>query len=154
MTAPRLDTSFVVRYFMRDPPDAGQRAAQIIDGGVDVGIGSVVLAETAHVLKSVYRIPREQIVDALIALVEKETIQPLHLDRSVLVEALRLCRPSGRVSVPDALLWAEARSSGAYAVYTFDRQFPSDGIRVLSSADDAAGASSDDGTAGATGGAT
>jgi hypothetical protein len=57
-------------------------------------------------------------------------VQLIGIDRATAVEALLLCRPSGRVSVPDALTWAEARTSGAGAVYSFDRTFPSDGITV------------------------
>jgi hypothetical protein len=65
-------------------------------------------------------------------LVQKENVQPRGADRATLVYALTLCRPSGRVSIPDALLWAEARSSGAGAIYSFDQAFPSTGIEVRS----------------------
>jgi hypothetical protein len=42
-----------------------------------------------------------------------------------------MCRDSGRVSIPDALIWAAARSAGNTPVYTLDRRFPADGIEVL-----------------------
>lgn len=41
-----------------------------------------------------------------------------------------MCRPSGRVSFGDAMVWAAARSAGVEVVYTFDRRFPSVGIEV------------------------
>ncbi|MGH2354045.1 MAG: PIN domain-containing protein [Chloroflexota bacterium] len=143
MTAPLLDTSVIVRYLSDDPKELADQAGAIIDGPSAVSVEAIALAEAAYVLKSVYHFPRERIIDALIALVEKENVQPLHLNRTLLVEALRLCRPSGRISIPDALIWAEARSSGANAVYSFDRQFPRDSLRVLSSARDTAGGHSD-----------
>lgn len=132
MTAPLLDTSFIVRYLTRDPLDVAVRARAVIESVTALSVTAFALAETAHVLRSIYRVPREQIVDALIALVRKENVQPLGVDRNIVVEALRLCRPSGRISIPDALIWAEARSAGADAVYSFDRSFPRPGIQVLS----------------------
>jgi predicted nucleic acid-binding protein len=130
VTPPLLDTSFLVRYLTGDPPDQATTAAGIIDGGTPLALSGTVLAETAHVLRSVYRVPREAIVDALVAVVTRDTIQLLGLDRSTAIEALLLCRPSGRVSVPDAITWAEARTCGAGAVYTFDLSFPGDGIAI------------------------
>ena len=43
---------------------------------------------------------------------------------------LLLCRPSSKVTVPDALLWAAARDAGQGVVYTFDRRFHAEGIEV------------------------
>ena len=132
VTPPLLNASFVIRYLIDEPTPMGDRATAVIESDQALGIAAVTLAEAAHVLRSVYGRAREQIVDALIALVERENIIPHRLDRATLVEALRICRPSGRVSIPDALLWAEARSSGSGIVYTFDRQFPAAGIEVRS----------------------
>ena len=129
---PLLDTSVLVRYLIGEPPSMGERARALIDGGQDFGVTAVILAEAAHVLRRVYGRAREQIVDALLDMIQRERIIPHNVDRATLVEALRMCRPSGRVSIPDALLWAEARSSGVGIVYTFDRQFPSLGIEVRS----------------------
>jgi predicted nucleic-acid-binding protein len=127
---PLVDANVLLRYLTRDPEDLAQRAAAIIDGPNAVGVSSVSLAEAAHVLKSFYRFSREQIIDALIELVQKQNVRPLGHDRDVLVQGLRMCRPSGRVSIPVVLLWSEARSSGAGIVYTFDEQFPGEGIEV------------------------
>jgi predicted nucleic acid-binding protein len=130
VTPPLLDTSFLVRYLSDDPPALAERATAVIDSDTAVSVSAVALAETAHLLRSVYRFPQEQIVGALLEIVQKENVQPLGLDRATVVEALHLCRPSGRVSVPDALIWAEARASGAGAVYSFDLRFPEMGIDV------------------------
>jgi predicted nucleic acid-binding protein len=128
---PLLDTSVVVRYLTYDPPDMAVRAAAIIEGASVVGVSTVVLAEAAYVLRSVYRVSRLMIVDGLVDLLCRQNVAPHGLERQLVIDALRLCRASGRVSIPDALLWAEARSSGANAVYSFDELFPSDGIDVL-----------------------
>ena len=122
----------LVRYLTGDPPDSADRAAQVIDGETDLVITDVALVETAYVLTSVYGIAREIVVDHLIALLRKENIRPRHLPKSLALEALRLCRPSNRVSFADALTWAAARADET-AVFTLDERFPGQGIAVLRS---------------------
>jgi predicted nucleic-acid-binding protein len=90
----------------------------------------VVVAETAFVLRSIYHYRREDIVDALIELVLRHNIVPFDLDKGTMIDALLLCRPSGRVSFADAMIWTAARKVQNGVVYTFDRRFPSDGITV------------------------
>lgn len=125
-----LDTSVVVRYLTGDPPESAERAAKIIDEVDDLLITDVVLTETAYVLTSVYQVPREIVVDHLIAFLQKENISPFALDKSLVLLALLLCRPSGRVSFADAMVWAAARSAGSRVVYSLDKRFPGEGIEV------------------------
>lgn len=125
-----LDTNVLVRYLTGDPPKASEEATRIIDGVEDLVITEVALAETAYVLMSVYYVPRELAVDKLIAFLQKENIEPFSIDRGLLLQALLLCRQSGRVSFADALIWAAARSAGAKVVYSFDKRFPTDGLEV------------------------
>jgi len=61
-----LDTSVVVRYLTGDPPELAEQAAQIVDQENDLQITDVVLAETAYVLTSVYRVRRDIVVDHLV----------------------------------------------------------------------------------------
>ncbi len=125
-----LDTSMVVRYLTGDPPDLAERAAAVIDAEDDLTITDVVLAETAYVLTSVYRVPRGVVVDHLTALLQKANVTPYALDKGVVLQALLFCRPSGRVSFADAMVWAAARSAGSTVVYSLDERFPSDGLEV------------------------
>lgn len=125
-----LDTSIVVRYLTGDPPELADRAARIIDSPVALQITDVVLVETAYVLISVYQMPRAAVVDALIALLQRTNIRPFGLDKATVLEALLLCRPSARVAFADALVWAAARSSGTVTIYTFDKRFPADGVKL------------------------
>ena len=125
-----LDTSVLVRYLTGLPPDEAVVAGSIIDRSELLTIGGVALAETAYVLASVYRLPRESIVDRLLEFVQRENIDTHGLDKGYVIQGLLMCRPSGRVSVSDALIWAEAKSSGGDTVYSFDARFPSDGIEV------------------------
>ena len=126
-----LDTNVLVRYLTGDPPALAAKAAKIIDArpGLLLLTG-VVLAETAYVLMRRYRLPREDVADHLISFVQRENVALLGLELEYIVQGLEMCRPSGRVSFPDALIWATARSSRHELVYSFDRRFPSQGITV------------------------
>ncbi len=120
----------VVRYLTRDPPELADRAARVIDRIGPLGVTGVVLAETPYVLTSVYRVPRPIVVDHLVAFVQKKNIATVGLDKAAVLQALLLCRPSGRLSFADAMVWAAARSSGVGVVYSVDERFPADGLDV------------------------
>ena len=125
-----LDTSVVIRFLTGEPPEMAARAGQIISKVDDLLVTSVTLMETAHVLRTQYQTSREDMVDSLIDLVQRDNISVYGIDHNLVVEGLLMCRPSGRVSVADALIWASARSDRARIIYTFDRRFPSEGIEL------------------------
>lgn len=129
-----LDTSMIVRYLTGDPPELAERAARIIDVEDKLQVTDGVLMETAYVLMSVYGVERLTVVDHLIALLQKENISAFGVDKGVALQALLMCRPSGRVSFADALLWAVAQTTDEKTVYTLDGRFPSDGIVVRTNA--------------------
>jgi predicted nucleic acid-binding protein len=125
-----LDTSVVVRYLTGHPPAMAAQAALIIDEVDNLEVSGVVLTETAYVLRSRYQVPRESIVDHLVAFVRKENIKTFALEKELVLLALIMCRPSGRVSFADAMIWAAARSGGGQIIYSFDQRFPTDGVEV------------------------
>jgi len=125
-----LDTNVVVRYLMDDPPEMAEQAARIVEGETDLWLTDVVLAETAYVLRDVYHVSREAIVDRLIDFIRRRNVTLCGLDKDMVIQGLLLCRPSGRVSFADALIWAAARSAGPRVVYSFDARFPSAGVEV------------------------
>lgn len=125
-----LDTSVVVRYLRGDPPELAEEAARIIDGVDSLQVTDVVVAETAYVLTSVYKVRRKVVVDHLIALLRRENITPFGLDKGLVLHALLLCRPSARISFADAMVWAAARSAGSKLVYSLDERFPEGGLEV------------------------
>ena len=125
-----LDTSMVVRYLTRDVPEMAEQAAAVIDGGDNLWITGVMLAETDYVLRSVYLMSREIVVDHLATFVGKQNIYCHGLDKGTVLQALFMCRASGRISIADSMIWAAARTSGGNVVYSFDARFPRDGIEV------------------------
>jgi predicted nucleic acid-binding protein len=126
-----LDTSVVVRYLTDDPPAMAERAAQLIATRSPLYVTETALAETAHVLRVVYAVDRVTVVDLLQALIREDGVIPYPSEPGRVVDGLELCRPSGRVSIPDALIWAAAISAGpASVIYSFDRRFPPGGIEL------------------------
>jgi predicted nucleic acid-binding protein len=126
-----LHSSVLVRYLTGDPPDLADRAAAIVDAIDDLLLPEITLVETAYVLTAVYGVPPTVAVDHLMLLIQKQNVRPLHLSRAAVLEALSLCRPSGRVSFADALLWAHTALAEGRTIYSFDRRFPRQGITVL-----------------------
>jgi len=132
MSAPPLvDTSVVVRYLTGDVPELAERAARLLDGPDPVALHCIVLVEAAFVLEKVYGVPRAEVVDALVELLQKKNLHLLDLPKEEAILALLLARPSRRVSYADALLWAAARSHEAGLLYTFDERFPANGLEVI-----------------------
>lgn len=126
-----LDTSIVVRYLTGDSPQLAEQAAEIIDRDENLKITDVAIVETAYVLTSVYEIEREVVVDNLMTFMQKKNISPFALEKGLVLQALLLCRPSGRISFADVMIWAAARSAGSKSIYSLDDRFPSDGIEIL-----------------------
>ena len=125
-----LDTSVVVRYLTNDPPEMAARAARIIDNEAELVLTDGILGEAAYVLLKRYGVPRAMVVDNLIALVRKRNVAVWRVEKDIAIQALQLCRPSGRVSFADALLWSIARVTDDAIVYSFDKRFPSSDIEV------------------------
>lgn len=126
-----LDTSCIVRYLTGDPPALAERAAEILDDDQPLTLSEIALVETAYVLESFYKIPRDPLVDSLTALVQRRNIHLVSLEKPLALEALAKCRGSKRTSFADALLWAQARQQGAKRIYSFDRRFPSEDLEVV-----------------------
>ena len=128
-----LDTSMVVRYLTGNPPELAEQAPSIIDHEEELLVTDVVIAETAYVLTTVLGVPRQIVVDHLLAFLQKENIRTFTLENDLVLQALLLCRHSGRVSFADALVWAAARSTDEKVVFSLDERFPADGVKIRKS---------------------
>lgn len=124
------ETSVVVRYLTADPPDLAERAARLIEATDALYLTETVIGETAHVLRRLYGVAREDVADLLIRLLRRRNLAVYGLDKTIVITALFLTRPSGRISIPDALIWAVARSAAPATVFTFDRRFPAEEIEI------------------------
>ncbi len=127
-----LDTSFIVRYLTGTPAHLARLARDVIESAEPLGVTDVGLVEAGYVLVHAYAMPRDAVVDALVALIERRNIVCLGAEKEYLVVGLRMCRPSARVSFADAAIWASARSRKTEGIYTFDERFPAEGVVLRS----------------------
>jgi predicted nucleic-acid-binding protein len=123
-----VETSVLIRYLTADPPEMAQRSARLIETDDELCVTDTILVETAHVLRRLYGVAREDVADLLVRLLRRRNILVHSLDKGTVIAAILLTRPSNRVSVPDALIWAAARCAAPSTVYSFDRRFPHEGI--------------------------
>lgn len=126
-----VDTSVVVRYLVGSPEDQARRAAALIDDDTaEIGISIVVLAESAHVLRSQYGVPQSDIIDALIELIQRENVRMLDARTDLLVEALVRARALPGRPIPDAMIVAASRAAEALPLATFDADQGRYGIEI------------------------
>jgi predicted nucleic acid-binding protein len=125
-----VETSVLIRYLTADPPEMAQRAARLIETDDELCVTDTILVETAHVLRRLYGVAWENVADLLVRLLRRRNIMVHDLDKGTVIAAILLTRPSNRVSVPDALIWAAARCAAPSTVYSFDRRFPHEGIEL------------------------
>ena len=125
------------RHFRRRPlprRDAGrpgsERRRLIDDARIELGVSPVALAECAHVLRTQYEVDQRDIIDSLIAFVQRENIRVVGLRTDVLVGMLvgRAGCP-GR-PIPDAMIVAAIVAGGAIPLATFDRDQARYGVAI------------------------
>ena len=116
-----VDTSVLVRYLVGTPAAQARRAAALIDGDEELGVSPVALVECAHVLRTQYGVEREDILDSLIGLVQRQNLRILGMRTDVLVGMLVRARQLPGRPIPDALILAASVGSDALPLATFDR---------------------------------
>jgi predicted nucleic acid-binding protein len=126
-----VDTSVLVRYLVGTPSSQARRAAALIDDDAEViGVSPVALAECAHVLRTLYDVDQRDIIDSLIALIQRENVRVLGLRVDLLVEMLVRARGLPGRPIPDAMIVAAAVAADALPLATFDRDQRRYGIPV------------------------
>ena len=125
-----VDTSVLVRYLVGTPEGEARRAAAVIDGPDELGVSLIALMETAHVLRTQYGVARSDVVDTLLELVNRENLTTLELSKPDVLEALVTARSTPDAPIPDALIAAISRATGAVPIFTFDRRFGRLGVPV------------------------
>ncbi len=111
-----LDTNVLVRHFTGDPPAQARRATAFLTDADDLVLTDVVIAETAYMLESFYRAPREIVATHLRAAVDFPAIDVD--DPDVVHRTLELYELG--LHFAEAYVAARAEESGR-AVASFDR---------------------------------
>ncbi len=118
-----LDTNVLVRHlYQRDDPAQSRAASRVVAGAIAAGetvfISAVVLAETALVLRRVYRLSKEGLAHALETLWNDPAFTLEH--RGLVRAAVDLFK-RGRADFNDYLIGQIANQAGGATTYTFDR---------------------------------
>lgn len=86
-----LDTNVLVRYLVQDDPEQANKAARILESGIDEGelffISTIILCELVWVLNGFYDYSRSQIVEVIEQILQ--TRQFLFEDKALLSKSLR-----------------------------------------------------------------
>jgi predicted nucleic-acid-binding protein len=115
------DTNVVIRYLMRDNPEAFAEAEKYFErvrtGAEKALVTEGVLAECAYVLTKYYGVPKADAVRALVGLLHYKGIA--NEDRAELIEGLELFAVK-KLDLVDCLVLAKVKRGG-FRLVTFDK---------------------------------
>jgi predicted nucleic-acid-binding protein len=116
-----VDTNVLVRFLVRDDPAQFDKARTLIKREVSHGkrvfINQLVLLETEWVLRSRYKVTKQQMMDTLSALLDAPDVQLE--DEPAVEEALYVWRDA-TADFADCLISARNRRLGCRATASFD----------------------------------
>ncbi len=117
-----VDSNVFMRFFTKDDSGQHEKAATLFEAGaagkIRLVTGPPVLFEIAWTLRSAYNLSKEQISDALDAIIAFPGLKLK--DAELVEEAIRLARSSGR-EFADAYIRASANEMEA-RIATFNRK--------------------------------
>ena len=121
--APLLDTNVLIRHFMTDSPTLSPLATaylrRIERGEIEARITDTVVFETVYVLESVYRVPRPDIRDHLLSVLDLGAIRYSGRRRVHEIFDLYVNRPS--LSFADCLHAVLVMRQEFSGIVSFDR---------------------------------
>ena len=116
-----IDTNVLVRFLVRDSDVQFDKARKLIKreaaAGRNVFVNQLVLMETEWVLRSRYAVPKNQIIEAISALLTATDVQ--FEDEPAIEEALFIWKDT-TADFADCLIGAKNRRMGCRATATFD----------------------------------
>lgn len=128
-----LDTNILVRFFTRDDPVQFEQARSFIAAELSVDapgyVNLVVLAEFAWTLSKAYRFSKDEIANAIDALLDTAEIA---LQSEEAVAAAVSLSKAANLDFVDALIAVVNRAGGCRETWTFDVRFArSNAARLL-----------------------
>lgn len=113
-----VDTNILIRHIISDPPDLAVRTGAFIDEADELLVPDLIVAETVHVLESVYELSRDEVAAFVRSVISYPSIRTQN--PALLAKALDIYQDH-RIDFAEAYLAAAAESSGVDAVASFDR---------------------------------
>ena len=109
-----VDTNVVLRYLLRDDEEQAQIAKDLIEGGAF--LLPEVLMETSHVLRTFYKIDRQNIVKQLLIVLDWVEME----NKAIMIRAVEIFAAT-KLDFVDCILAAH-HSVDNVAVFTFDKK--------------------------------
>jgi predicted nucleic-acid-binding protein len=118
MVAAGIDTNVFLRVFIDDDGPQYKQAVERVKAHGQVFIGTVVMVEAIWALRSLFRFPKEKLVQFLNTVLDADAFV---LENREVVEAAMFGYASGKAGFPDYVILESARQRGVDQVFTFDR---------------------------------
>jgi predicted nucleic acid-binding protein len=113
-----VDTNVLVRHLTGDPAPMAAKATAFLRQEEELLLTDVVVAETVYVLESFYESPREQVAQAIQALLAMPSV--VAIDGALLRRATEVYEVD-RLDFAEAYLVACAESTGVNRIASFDQ---------------------------------
>jgi len=127
-----LDTNVIVRFLVRDNEQQAETIYRIFkqaeSNKEELFVPLLVVLETLWVLDSVYKIPRQEILDSINDLVLMPILE--FEAQSVILKFVSSAKEN-KMDLSDLLIALSAKSSGCEYVLTFDRRASTSGLFEL-----------------------
>jgi len=111
----RIDTNYIIRYLVNDDVEMADVAEEILTTK-SVFISNEILAEVVYVLMGVYQIPKIDVADRLLELLNFDNI--LVSDKNIINKAFKIFKDRN-LDFVDCLLCAYSKKD---EIVTFDRK--------------------------------
>lgn len=120
-----LDTNVILRYVLSDHPVQSAAARELFRrieaGSMTVRLTDTVIFEAAYTLRRHYRVPRPEIADSLLAILESPGV--LLSGKSIYGEACSLWVANRSLSFADCFHAICAKRQAGGVIISFDRGF-------------------------------
>lgn len=113
-----VDTNILIRHLTGAPPDLAVLAGTFIDESDELLVPDLIVAETVHVLESVYELSRDEVAAFVRSVISYRSIRPQN--PALLAKAFDFYQDH-RIDFAEAYLAAAAETTGVDAVASFDR---------------------------------
>jgi len=113
-----VDTNILVRHLTGDPPEMAAKATAYLVRESRLLLTDLVAAETVYVLESFYEARRDQVAEAVRALIAFDSV--VCVDPALLLRAAEVYE-TARIDFAEAYLVACAESTGVGTIASFDR---------------------------------
>jgi len=116
---PTLDTNCLVRWLVRDDPAKTAKMDVLLASGQHLRVPDAAVIETVYVLESFYGLTREQVAQAVRALIGQAA---LDVDRSLWTQLIATYVSRPKLSCTDIFLSLDAEANKAGPLLSFDRK--------------------------------